>query len=149
MTRLPDVSKSIKSHFYINSWTFASGVTKWQFFNSYGHLTLMPRLHLNFQNHNFAQAPDGWPSCRAARPNQICILPHVGLPVLKIVHIPPHVGRPTHAISTNGCRGQRRFALHHATCLPIRHGRSPQRVAQGQTRPAFRHTFGRPTRCRW
>ena len=38
----------------------------------------MPRLHLHFQNrHNFTQVFDGWPSCRAAGPHQICILPHV------------------------------------------------------------------------
>ena len=37
----------------------------------------MPRLHLNFQNHNFTQVFDGWPSCRAAGPHQVCILPHV------------------------------------------------------------------------
>ena len=70
-----------------------------------------------------------------------------GLPVPKEIHIPPHVC-PTRAISANGCFVQRRVALHHTTCLPIRHGRSPQRVAQGQTRPAFCHTFGCPTRRR-
>ena len=51
-------------------------------------------------------------------------------------------------ISADGCSRQRRFAFHHTTCLPIQHARSPQRVAQGQIKPAFRHTFGCPTRRR-
>ena len=58
------------------------------------------------------------------------------------------LGRSKRTISADGCCGQRSFAFHHTTCLPIRHARSPQRVAQGQIRPAFRHTFGCPTRRR-
>ena len=58
------------------------------------------------------------------------------------------LGRSKRTISADGCCGQRSFAFHHTTCLPIWHARSPQRVAQGQTRPAFRHTFGCPTRRR-
>ena len=64
-TVVPDVSKWIKSQFYTNSWTLASDVKKSQFSHSYCRLTFMPRLHLNFQNHDFTQVFDGWPSFRA------------------------------------------------------------------------------------
>ena len=83
---VPDVSKVIKSQFYTNSWTFASDVKKSQFSHSYCRLAFMPRLHLNFQNHNFTPVFDGWPSFRAkgcAGPHQICILPHVWMPDLR------------------------------------------------------------------
>ena len=64
-TVVPDVSKWIKSQFYNNASTFASDVKKSQFSRSYCRLTFMPRLHLNFQNHNFTPVFDGWPSFRA------------------------------------------------------------------------------------
>ena len=95
-TVVPDVSKWIKSQFYTNSWTFASDVKKSQFSHSYCRLTFMPRLHLNFQNHNFTPVFDGWPSfrakglCRAAQ----------GLTKFACCHM---FGCPTCAISAEGC----------------------------------------------
>ena len=57
--------KMDKVAIYTNSWTFASDVKKPQFSHSYCRLTFMPRLHLNFQNHNFAPVFDGCPSFHA------------------------------------------------------------------------------------
>ena len=159
---MPDVSKWIKSQFYTNSWTLASDVKKSQFSHSYCRLTFMPRLHLNFQNHNFTPVFDGWPSFRAkglcrASPNlhfATCLDVRPARSLKRVARAQKkftfhHMfGRSKRTISADGCCGQRSFAFHHTTCLPIRHARSPQRVAQGQTRPAFRHTFGCPTRRR-
>ena len=137
---------------------------------------ILERLHLASKKGSFSTVIAVWLSCHACIWTfKITILHHAltvdhhvvppgltksafchmfgrptcrGLPVPKKDHIPLHVGRPTRVISANGCFVQRRVALHHTTCLPIRHGRSPQRVAQGQTRPVFRHMFGRPTHRR-
>ena len=141
---MPDVSKWIKSQFYTNSWTLASDVKKSQFSHSYCRLTFMPRLHLNFQNHNFTPVFDGWPSfgakglCRAS-PNlhfATCLDVRPARSLKRVARAQKkftfhHMfGRSKRTISADGCCGQRSFAFHHTTCLPIRHAPSPQRVAR-------------------
>ena len=114
---------------------------------------ILEHLHLASQNGSFSTAIAVWLSCHACiwtfkitiLHKSLTVDRHVvpqgltksafchmfgrptcrGLPVPKIIHITPHVGRTTRAISPNGCCGHRRFALHHTTCLPIRHEGSP------------------------
>ena len=148
---MPDVSKSVRSHFYTNSWTFASDVKKAEFSHIYCRLTSMPRLHLNFQNHNFTQVFDGWVDPHFVRggcagPHRICILPHVwmsdlrdlcrGLPVPKINSHSTTCFCVRNARSPQTVSGGKEVSHFTTPCWPIRHARSPQRVAQGQTRPA-------------
>ena len=117
---MPDVSKWIKSPFSpTNSWMFASDVKESQFSHSYCRLTFMPRLHLNFQNHNFTPVFDGWPSFRAKGLRRV--------PPFAFYHV---FGCPTCDL----CRGlpvpERNS--HCTTCLRIRNARSPQTVAAGK-----------------
>ena len=98
----------------------------------------MPRLHLNFQNHDFTQVFDGWPSFRAkglrrAPPNlhfATCLGVRPARSLQRVARAQKkftfhHMfGRSKRTISADGCCGQRSFAFHHATCLPIRHERT-------------------------
>ena len=116
---VPDVSKVIKSQFYTNSWTFASDVKKSQFSHSYCRLAFMPRLHLNFQNHNFTPVFDGWPSFRAKG----CAGPH------QIWHFATCLdARPARSLQ-RVARAQEKFTFHH---MLGRFERSPQTVAAGK-----------------
>ena len=90
----------------------------------------MPRLHLNFQNHNFTPVFDVRRGC--AGPHQICMLRHVwmsdlrdlcrGLPVHKRVHIPPHVWAfETHDLRRRSLRAKKfRISPHHMFAHPTR-----------------------------
>ena len=95
----------------------------------------MPRLHLNFQNHNFTQVFDGWPSFRAKglrRPHQICIFSRVWMSDLHDL-----------------CRGLPvpKKKSHSTICLGVRNARSPQMVAAGKKfRISPHHMFAHSTR---
>ena len=161
-TVVPDLSKWIKSqftpilerlHLTLKNRSFPTVIAVWLSCHAYIWTFKTTILH------QFLTVALHFVRRGCAGPHQICILPHVwmsdlrdvdtGLPVPKRnSHSTTMFGRSKRTISADGCCGQRSFAFHHAACLPIRHARSPQRVAQGQTRPAFRHTFGCPTRRR-
>ena len=133
---MPDVSKWIKSQFYTNSWTLASDVKKSQFSHSYCRLTFMPRLHLNFQNHNFAPVFDGWPSFRAKGLRRAsrnlhfchmfgcptCAISEEGCPCPKEIHTPPHVWAfETHDLRRRLLRAKKfRISPHHMFAHPTR-----------------------------
>ena len=120
---MPDVSKWIKSQFYTSSWTFASDVKKSQFSRSYCRLTFMPRLHLNFQNQDFTQVFDGWPSFRAKGLRRVppnlhfatCLDVRAARSLQKVARAQKKftfhhmLGRSKRTISADGCCGQRSF----------------------------------------
>ena len=156
---MPDVSKWIKSHFYTNSWTFASGIKKFQFSAIYiwpfdFRATLASGLSITML-HQFLTVDPRFVQRGYAGPHQICILPHVWMSDLRdLCRGLPVPKRNSHSttclgvwlkrtISADGCCG-RSLSPHHMFAHPTR--AISQRVAQGQTRPAFRHMFGCPTR---
>ena len=136
---MPDVSKWIKSHFYTNSWTFASGIKKFQFSAIYiwpfdFRATLASGLSTTML-HQFWRLT--LVSCKEATPGltkfafchmfgcPTCAVSVEGCPCPKEIHIPPHVWA-----SDWNARSPRTVAageaFPHTTCLPIRHARSPR-----------------------